>query len=50
MVGKNQEVHAEQIASETFNTPRDASGFEFNGSSVLLIVEGGSADIDDGAY
>ena len=50
MVGKNQEVHVEQVTSETSNTPHDASGFEFHGSPVLLIVKGGSADIDDRAY
>ena len=32
------------------NTPHDSSGFEFHRGPVLLIVEGGSADIDDGAY
>ena len=47
---KTQEVHAEQITSKASNTPHDASGFEFHGSPVLLIIEGGSADIDDGAY
>ena len=38
------------IASKASNTPHDASGSEFHRGSVLLIVEGGSADIDDGAY
>ena len=46
----NQEVHAEKITSEASNSSHDASGFEFRGGSVLLVVEGGSADIDDGAY
>ena len=32
------------------DTPHDASSFEFHGGPVLLIVEGGSADVDDGAY
>ena len=32
------------------DTPHDASGFEFHSGPVLLIVEGGSADVDDGAY
>ena len=32
------------------DTPHDASGFEFRRGPVLLIVEGGSADVDDGAY
>ena len=50
MVSENQEVHAEKIASEASNTPYDASGFEFYRGPVLLIVEGGSADVDDGAY
>ena len=50
MVSENQEVHAEYIASEAFNTPHDASGFEFHRGPVLLIVECGSADVDDGAY
>ena len=50
MVSKNQEIHAEQITSEASNTSHDASGFEFHGGPVLLNVEGGSADIDDGAY
>ena len=50
MVSENQEVHAEQVASEASNTPRDASGFEFHRGPVLLIVEDGSADVDDGAY
>ena len=50
MVSENQEVHAEQIASEASDTPHDASGFEFHRGPVLLIVEGGSADVDDGAY
>ena len=30
--------------------PNDASGFEFHRGPILLIVEGGSADVDDGAY
>ena len=50
MVSENQEVHAEQIASEASDTPHDASGFELHRGPVLLIVEGGSADVDDGAY
>ena len=50
MVSENQEVHAEKIASEASDTPHDASGFEFYRDPVLLIVEGGSADVDDGAY
>ena len=50
MVVENQEKHAEQIASEASNTPNDTSGFEFHRGPVLLIVEGGSADVDDGAY
>ena len=32
------------------NTPHDASGFEFHRGPVLFIVEGGSADVDYGAY
>ena len=32
------------------DTPHDASGFEFHRGPILLIVEGGSADVDDGAY
>ena len=32
------------------NTPHDASAFEFHRGPILLIVEGGSADVDDGAY
>ena len=32
------------------DTPHDASGFEFHRGPILLIVEGGSADGDDGAY
>ena len=50
MVNENQEVYAEHIASEASNTPHDASGFEFQRGPVLLIVEGGSAYVDDGAY
>ena len=50
MVGENEEVRTELIASEASNTPHDASGFEFHRGPVLLIVEGGSADIDNGAY
>ena len=50
MVGENEKVHTEYIASEASNTPHDASGFEFHRGPVLLIVEGGSADIDDRAY
>ena len=50
MVSENQEVHAEYIASEASDTPHDASGFEFHSGPVLLIVEGGSTDVDDGAY
>ena len=38
------------MASEASNTPHDASGFEFHRGPVLLIVKGGSADVDDGAY
>ena len=36
--------------SEASNTPHDASGFEFHRGPVLFVVEGGSADVDDGAY
>ena len=50
MVGGNEEVHTEHITSEASNTPHDASGFEFHRGPVLLIVESGSADIDDGVY
>ena len=32
------------------DTSHDASGFEFHRGPILLIVEGGSADVDDGAY
>ena len=38
------------MASEASDTPHDASGFEFHRGPVLLIVEGDSADVDDGAY
>ena len=38
------------VSHKASNTPHDASGFEFNRGPVLLIVEGGSADVDDGAY
>ena len=38
------------MASEASNTPHEASGFEFHRGPVLLIVEGGSADVDDGVY
>ena len=50
MVSENQEVHAEYIVSEASDTPHDVSGFEFHRGPVLFIVEGGSADVDDGAY
>ena len=50
MVSENQKVHAEQIASEASNISHDASGFEFHRGPVLLIGEGGSADVDDEAY
>ena len=36
--------------SEASNTPHDAFGFKFHRGPVLLIVEGGSADVNDGAY
>ena len=36
--------------SEASDTPHDATGFEFHDGPVLLIVESGSANIDDGAY
>ena len=32
------------------DTPHDASGFEFHRGPILFIVEGCSADVDDGAY
>ena len=50
MVSENEEVHTEKVASEGSDTPHDASGFEFPRGPILLIVEGGSADVDDGAY
>ena len=36
--------------SEASNTPHDAFGFKFHRGPVLLIVEGGSADVNDGAH
>ena len=35
---------------EASDTLHDASGFAFHTDPVLLIVEGGSADVDDGTY
>ena len=32
------------------DSPHDASGFEFHRGPILLIAEGGSADVDVGAY
>ena len=31
------------------NAPDDANGFEVEGSPMAFIVEGGAADVDDGA-
>ena len=50
MVSENEEVDTEEVASEASDTPHDAFGFEFHRGPILLIVEGGSAEVDDGAY
>ena len=49
MAGEDLKEHAKQVALQVADSPDDISGFEFQRGPVLLIGEGRSTDVDDGA-
>ena len=49
VVGVNQELGGLEVATEAFDGPDDATGFEVEGDPGPFVVEGGAADEDDGA-
>ena len=49
MVGVDVEKYARKVASKAADASDDAAGFEFPWGPVFLIIECGTADVDDGA-
>ena len=49
MVGVDAKIGGPEVTTETFDDPNDAPSFKVEGGPGAFVVEGGAADVDDGA-